>query len=651
MGFLRGILIGLLILASGTAYAAPLADCEYATVAAAVAAAAEGATIECPAYTATWTQSLVITKAITLKGAGAGSTVITGQYNDSGPTYRGVIAYESPSSTDADGPGFRLTGFTIDNTGYTGRAVTVGTSIAAKSNGYIVRNVRLDNNTLTGRGTAYRAIQVTGIVYGVIDNNEINGSIDCEEGGGYTTYDLLVKDNPFGASDNIYIEDNTFNLTKSVVISSGDGSRYVVRYNTIVVTDDTVDAFDVHGNMAGPNATAMVVELYGNEITNTGRDGRLAYIHGGQTLAFANYVSDSTATEIQLDEFFNDGLFQYNNPPTTTVSQSGTTLTFSGGSIVSSDVTGMSARIVAGTGLGQDRAVASRISSTQFTVSTAFDPAPDNTTRIMMYYSSGAKSAASRIQHIRNSYFWNNRRSNGNLIDVDIIRDTFFTTDYVNDPNVIGENREFWQQRASFTGAVDTNCQYVNASGTVIDTCSAGGVGCGTLAARPATCTTGVGYWATDQSCANTTGLVGVGATAITGTLYKCTATNTWTAYYTPYEYPHPLRGEGGATYFDLTVTAPTNGTITTADGVINCGTGGMLCSYTYASTESAVISFTPDTGYRIVNSSGSCSGASGPQTIAMSEARTCAATFEKGMVLGTGNTLTLGTGNTITLQ
>lgn len=68
------------------------------------------------------------------------------------------------------------------------------------------------------------------------------------------------------------------------------------------------------------------------------------------------------------------------------------------------------------------------------------------------------------------------------------------------------------------------------------------GVGCGTLAARPATCTTGVGYWATDQSCTDFTGLVGPSPTTpLSGTLYKCTATNTWTSYYTPYTYPHPL--------------------------------------------------------------------------------------------------------------
>lgn len=65
-------------------------------------------------------------------------------------------------------------------------------------------------------------------------------------------------------------------------------------------------------------------------------------------------------------------------------------------------------------------------------------------------------------------------------------------------------------------------------------TCATG-VGMGTLANRPTSCTTnsvsypagnnpGVGYWATD-----------------TNTLYVCTATNTWTVYYTPYTYPHPL--------------------------------------------------------------------------------------------------------------
>jgi len=64
------------------------------------------------------------------------------------------------------------------------------------------------------------------------------------------------------------------------------------------------------------------------------------------------------------------------------------------------------------------------------------------------------------------------------------------------------------------------------------------GVGQGLFSARPSTCTAGpggntpgVGYWATD-----------------TNTLYVCNPTNTWTAYYRPYTYPHPLtQGTGTA--------------------------------------------------------------------------------------------------------
>lgn len=78
-------------------------------------------------------------------------------------------------------------------------------------------------------------------------------------------------------------------------------------------------------------------------------------------------------------------------------------------------------------------------------------------------------------------------------------------------------DREFYNYTSSFDGTT--------------------GVGQGTLANRPSTCTTGVAYWATDQGTWNK--IPG----GQQGVLYKCTATDTWTLYYTPYEYPHPLQG------------------------------------------------------------------------------------------------------------
>jgi hypothetical protein len=96
------------------------------------------------------------------------------------------------------------------------------------------------------------------------------------------------------------------------------------------------------------------------------------------------------------------------------------------------------------------------------------------------------------------------------------------------------ENQDYYLYTASFNGS--------------------SGSGSGLLSARPSTCTTGVAYWATDQGNWNQSGSGGQGQ------LFVCTSTNTWTLYYTPYTYPHPLiSGASGS----LSVAPPTNLTAT----------------------------------------------------------------------------------------
>jgi hypothetical protein len=119
--------------------------------------------------------------------------------------------------------------------------------------------------------------------------------------------------------------------------------------------------------------------------------------------------------------------------------------------------------------------------------------------------------------HVSSTYLWGNiKDTTGNFVSATI------TTQCVAPCDQIDENVAWWQHTSSFDGT--------------------SGVGCGTLASRPSTCSVGVGYWATDQSCSDLSGMTGVQPTTqIDGTLYTCTSPNTWTSYYTPYAYPHPL--------------------------------------------------------------------------------------------------------------
>ena len=109
------------------------------------------------------------------------------------------------------------------------------------------------------------------------------------------------------------------------------------------------------------------------------------------------------------------------------------------------------------------------------------------------------------------SYFWMNR-TGSSITPIDTDGRGLSSTAHV------FNNRDFYNEVAPFLGA--------------------SGVGSGPIAHRPTTCAPGVAYWVTDEGSWNTK----LPATT-SGRLYKCTGPSTWTLYYTPYTYPHPLQG------------------------------------------------------------------------------------------------------------
>jgi hypothetical protein len=113
-------------------------------------------------------------------------------------------------------------------------------------------------------------------------------------------------------------------------------------------------------------------------------------------------------------------------------------------------------------------------------------------------------------QSFKPAYYWDNRMSNGSLMSVSVQNTGL-------DQVHIQANRDYYTTVTSFNGT--------------------SGVGEGPLGSRPATCTPGVGYWAIDDGEWNSLN------PGPDGRLYKCTAPNTWTLYYTPFTYPHPWAG------------------------------------------------------------------------------------------------------------
>jgi hypothetical protein len=127
-------------------------------------------------------------------------------------------------------------------------------------------------------------------------------------------------------------------------------------------------------------------------------------------------------------------------------------------------------------------------------------------------------------QEIKPAYFWGNSRA-GSIVAVSVDSDARNRTH-------IGANRDFYDHSTA-TGSSQSD-----------------GVRVGPRANRPTSCTPGVAYWAVDEGEWN-----GLNGATPDGRLYKCTASNTWALYYTPYTYPHPWTTSDGPTDLE----SPTN--------------------------------------------------------------------------------------------
>jgi hypothetical protein len=601
-----------------SALAAPLwpqgtytaASCNYSDVKAVINGSTHNAVNEdviiIPAGTCTWTSELAITVGITVTGsgtpntggltfgAGTPTTIIVDNAGSSNPLFGVTLSY---------GQTFTLSLLDIEpESASTTLASPIQVAGTCTSNG--CPNLRVDNIifgettpwTESGNGNPAGWLILTDNVFGVLDHNTMpNGSgTDFSDPnhsaylgvGGYGDNSWAAPDSTGGAN-NLYEENNVLYTTTAItdceeapVGGAVGGCRYVARFNH-VVSNGGFGVFGNHGlDTDGRPQGGRQIEAYGNTFNCVSSSCNVPVgFRSGTGFIFGNTVTQSAGA------WFNAfvGVVVYRNVFTGSSGwgacggsspydtnggvtyYSGTTTSGSSGMVLYDSTKSWTTNQFIPTGApysvydvtkGFWAEVASNTATTitiqpslpeqtnAFGVGDSYQilratVCADQTTRGRGAYVSGSTPtpAAPLSQALDPIYEWDDTASLlGEGVNV-----------YPNGTLRLVANRDWYTDGSGGTPHAQTSSTSpFNGSS---------GVGFGTLANRPTSCTPYVGYFATDQGSWNGSGN-GFGQ----GELFVCTATNTWTLYYTPYPYPHPLtQGTGTGTAVSLVSCNPTN--------------------------------------------------------------------------------------------
>ncbi|MDP3996220.1 MAG: LamG-like jellyroll fold domain-containing protein [bacterium] len=514
-------------------------SCSHTDVQSAVNLVNSNGVVNVPAGNCTWNTMLTLTKPVVLRGASASATIISATISP--PLIRYMPSTPSISNR------FRLTGFTF-------------TDLSSSSYGivYLYQNTatpetfRIDHNIFYNQGS--RAINITGTFWGVVDNNTFNnsgsGAPTSSYGNNDVQWNTFGPTRAFGNQNNLFYEDNVYNTTSNGMMNDGgQGGRYISRYNTFNGNFGYI--YDFHGNQPGGfgcygastcgNASTMIVEIYGNlwNRTTSGYLNKTIDQRGGMAMVHNNKLITTTVgtSPMIVREEYSDDLW----PVNTNWIQHSTNSYYWSNLNARTDGT-----VIMPLELG-----------TENSCSEPASPWIAN----HLYGSAGASSDiySQKFTNDPNGNCWKKSQYSSPMVAPYLtgsvepdwtsvlprytLRDGDINWLNMGRSTSIAENVDFFTQRI---GIFDGSGLASNG----------GGVGAGTLANRPSTCTVGVGYWATNQTSILADVVGDNPTTSISGTLFKCTAPNTWTAYYTPFTYPHPVRTDC-ATYPTLCTYVP----------------------------------------------------------------------------------------------
>lgn len=387
---------------------------------------------------------------------------------------------------------FRISGFVFSG--------TVGTAAIWLYGGSNIESLRIDHNTFTIGASEIAVllgeISSTGKIYGLMDNNicTATNNFMCLKnisgGNGSSNWQTGHQGSGGGASS-FFFEDNECNFTNNPDLGTGcvdvwRANSTVLRYNTL-----TNARFVNHSYChEGPYNS----EIYRNTINDAAASpANYRNIHfqgSGEEIVWGNTVEiNGSGNTIVIQHFRGDS---------STATSEG-----SCNSLCDGTVTGTGA-----------------------SASTPNDGNRSGQSGYPCWHQPGRDKNGT----LRPVYGFLNQNAAGTKVDISL-------NSGGNAPSQFAANRDYYDS-VSLTAQTSSSSPF---NGTV-------GVGHGTLANRPTTCTAtaqaedaghgGVAYWVTDQGEWNSR------SAGADGRLDVCTATNTWTeGYYVPYTYPHPLQG------------------------------------------------------------------------------------------------------------
>jgi len=450
-----------------------------AQVASAVNSASDGATITFAAGSYSWsgsTANFAMNKGVTLICASAGSCNVA---------VAGTVLGMNGTCSGVSTKVYRISGFVF--TGGNQSAIWFN---AFNAGPCTLHNIRIDHNTFTGQAQGTRILAFgdnsnDSYFYGVIDHNTVTNSGSVLLAEFYSGSGATAPAGTRGTASNMFFEDNTIAITTMTNAGAGcidsTGSPSIVwRYNST-----TNCLLTSHGVTHGGGIVNF--EIYGNAfVVNGGAQAawqnceRCFHHQGsGETLFF-----DNRFTAINGKSSNAMAMTHYRSAPPATAGY--------------------------GANLGHCNGTSSG----------------DGNRPGQLGYPCKRQPGRDVNGVLQPMYVWGNRWTDTGGMIVMAVENPWGTSN----PSVfdhIVANRDYYN-------AVSASAQTSPTSpfnGTT-------GMGFGTLANRPATCTTGssadagrggVGYWATNE-----------------GRLYRCSATNTWSVHYTPFAYPHPLQSGSG---------------------------------------------------------------------------------------------------------